>query len=144
MYFLTNYYKNSFSKLIFLAENLFFNLRPQVCRLSHVHSETTHKLGSMRCYAANILKLLSCCSLWEFHLNISRNIEIFQQYFTFFCFPTFLTIVFWRFVPKARGKHHILLEFSVSWNSIENFRASEIKMTFVRTETYEALANERT
>lgn len=63
MYFLTNYYKNSFSKLIFLAKNLFFNLRPQVCQPSHVRSETTHKLGSMRCYAANILKLLSCCSL---------------------------------------------------------------------------------
>lgn len=49
MYFLTNYYKNSFSKLIFLAKNLFFNLRPQVCQPSHVRSETTHKLGSMRC-----------------------------------------------------------------------------------------------
>lgn len=144
MYFLMNYCKNSFSKFIFSVKNSLFNLHPQVCRLSHVRSETTHKLGSMRCYTANILKLLSCCSLWEFHLNISRNVAIFQQNFTFFCFPTFLTIVFWRFVPKARGKHHILLEFSVSWNSIENFRASEIKMTFVRTETYEALANERT
>lgn len=76
-----NYYKNSFSKFIFSVKNLFFNLRPQVCRPPYVHSETTDKLGSMRCYAANILKLLSCCSLREFHPNISRNVEIFSTKF---------------------------------------------------------------